>query len=189
MPPPAGGLLPRAGEGAPFRTFTPIFNPSGPAGSPFYSPFILGYGYPDGSNGFARKRERAAPAPPATGLLRLSVAPLTAQVFVDALYVGTVADINAQNVLQLEAGPHRIEIRAPEYQSLTFDIRILPYETVTYRGALEATRLAAPSARAAASPPTRMYVIPNCYVGNIPPRQNRLPSGCDIKQVQVLEPK
>jgi hypothetical protein len=34
-----------------------------------------------------------------------------------------------------------------------------------------------------------MYVIPNCYLGNIPPRANRLPSGCDIKQVQVLAPK
>jgi len=188
MPPPAGGLLPRVGEGTPFRTFTPRFNPAGPGGSPFYSPFMLGYGYPDES-GFARKRERIAPAPPATGLLRLSVTPLSAQVFVDSLYVGTVADINAQNVLQLDAGPHRIEIRAPEYQTLTFDVRILPYETVTYRGALEAIRLAAPAAPAAAGPATRMYVIPNCYVGNIPPRPNRLPAGCDIKQVQVLGPR
>jgi len=36
---------------------------------------------------------------------------------------------------------------------------------------------------------TKMYMIPNCYLGNIPPRANRLPQGCDIKQVQVLGPK
>ena len=33
-----------------------------------------------------------------------------------------------------------------------------------------------------------MYVIPKCYAGNLPPRQSRLPSGCDVKQVQVLNP-
>jgi len=185
MAPPSGGLTPRVGEGPPFRTFTPIFNPSG---SPFFGPFVGGY--LDFPSAVARKpRGRVAPAPPATGLLRLSVTPLTAQVFVDSFYVGTVEDINTQNVLQLEAGPHRIEIRAPQHQTLTFDIRILPYETVTYRGALEPVRLAPPAAPAAGGPSTRMYVIPNCYVGNVPPRPSRLAPGCDIKQVQVLGPK
>ncbi len=31
-----------------------------------------------------------------------------------------------------------------------------------------------------------MYLIPNCYLGNVPPRPSRLPSGCDITRVQVL---
>jgi hypothetical protein len=187
MPAPRGGLTPRVGEGPPFQTFTPIFNPSG---SPFYAPFVGGYFDTPGYVG--RKRGRPAPQPPATatGLLRLSVTPLTAQVFVDSFYVGTVEDINAQNVIQLEAGPHRIEIRAAGYQTLTFDIRIVPYDTVTYRGALETTRVAPPSRPAAAAGPSAsMYVIPNCYLGNVPPRPNRLPSGCDIKQLQVLAPK
>ena len=186
MPAPTGGLTPRFGEGPPFRTFTPIFNPSG---APFFAPFVGGYFDTPGYVG--RKRGRPAPQPAtATGLLRLSVTPLTAQVSVDSFYVGTVEDINAQNVIQLDAGPHRIEIRAAGYQTLTFDIQILPYDTVTYRGALEATR-AAPASRlpAAAGAPTSMYVIPNCYLGNVPPRPNRLPSGCDIKQVQILTPK
>jgi hypothetical protein len=34
-----------------------------------------------------------------------------------------------------------------------------------------------------------MYLIPNCYLGNVPPRANRLSPGCDIKQVQVLGAK
>jgi hypothetical protein len=124
----------------------------------------------------------------ATGLLRLSVTPDQAQVFVDSYYVGTVEDVNAQRVLELSAGPHRLEFRAPQYQTLTVDVRILPYETVTYRGALEFKRLPVPAPPPAAGPPTVMYVIPKCYLGNLPPRQSRLPSGCDVKQVQVLKP-
>ena len=66
--------------------------------------------------------------------------PASAQVFIDSYYVGTVEDIDAQRVLRLEAGPHRIEMRAPEYRTLTVDVRVLPLETVTYRGALEPVR-------------------------------------------------
>ena len=184
MTPPAGGLTPRFGEGPPFRTRRPS-----PYGSGYYAPFgygypETGYGYPD-TTGVDSGRSARAPSP-STGLLRLAVTPSSAQVFVDSYYVGTVDDVNAQQVLQLEAGPHRLEIRAPQYQSLTVDVRILPLETVTYRGALEPTRAAAPAT--APSVPTVMYVIPKCYVGNLPPRQDRLPSGCDAKQVQVIKP-
>ncbi|OLC84189.1 MAG: hypothetical protein AUH72_02505 [Acidobacteria bacterium 13_1_40CM_4_65_8] len=187
MLPPAGGLTPRFGEGVPFRT-RPSRHGAFAFGSPFFPPFVTGYSAPADFVDTSRARP-AAPAP-ATGLLRLSVTPLSAQVFIDSYYVGTVEDINAQNVLQLEAGPHRIEIRAPQYQTLTVDVRILPYETVTYRAALELAR--PPAAVPSPAPPTTtttMYVIPNCYLGNIPPRANRLPSGCDITQVQVLGPK
>ena len=107
--------------------------------------------------------------------------------FVDSYYVGTVEDVNAQQVLELEAGPHRLEFRAPQYQTLTVDVRILPFETVTYRGALEPVRVLR-RRLPATGPPTVMYMIPKCYLGNLPPRQSRLPSGCDVKQVQVLKP-
>ena len=179
MPPPPGGLTPRVGEGQPFRsTRRQVFG----SGSTAYAPFI--FGYPD-SAGVESRRDVRGPAPE-TGLLRLTVTPSSAQVFVDSYYVGTVDDVNAQRVLELEAGPHRLEIRAPQYQTLTVDVRILPRETITYRGALEPIRPAA--APPVAGPPTVMYVIPKCYLGNLPPRQSRLPSGCDVKQVQVLKP-
>jgi PEGA domain len=185
MTPPAGGLQPRAGEGVPFRTGPRrLYGGSGGYGGSYYSPF---YEYPTDTS-VAPGTNR--PSASVTGLLRLDVTPLTAQVFVDSLYVGTVDDINAQRVLQLPEGPHRLELRAPQYQTVTVDIRISPYETVTYRAALEPMR---PAAAAPAAPPAaasaKMYLIPNCYLGNIPPRANRLPSGCDIKQVQVLGPK
>jgi hypothetical protein len=180
MPPPAGGLTPRFGEGPPFRTRQQGFFPSG---STAYAPFI--FGYPESADPGSARSQR--PPAPATGLLRLSVTPASAQVFVDSYYVGTVDDINAQRVLQLEAGPHRLEFRAPQYQTHTVDVRVLPYETVTYRSALELVRPSTP-APPAAVPPTVMYLIPKCYLGNLPPRESRLPSGCDIKQVQVLKP-
>jgi PEGA domain-containing protein len=133
-------------------------------------------------------------APPgyayATGLLRLVVTPADAQVFVDSYYVGTVRDLDLQRALPLPAGSHRVEIRAPDYEPIVVDVRIVPHETVTYRAALEPTRppaaAPAPARATPASGPTKMYVIPNCYAGNVPPRANRLPRGCDVKDVQVL---
>ena len=127
-------------------------------------------------------RQRA----PVIGMLRFVVTPLAAQVFVDSYYAGTIADIDAQRVLTLAAGPHRIEIRAREYEPAAFDVRLEPNETVTYRAALELLRPAAPLRPATATGPTRMYVIPNCYAGNVPPRAERLPRGCDITHVRIL---
>ena len=178
MPPPPGGLNPRFGENPRFRTRQQLFFPS-----TGYAPLFFG---DQESTEFSLRRSQ----PPAAdrGLLRLSVTPADAQVFVDSYYVGTVDDINAQRVLELESGPHRIEFRAPQYQTLTVDVRILPYETVTYRGALEPMRLPTQAAASPGGASTVMYLIPKCYLGNRPPREDRLPSGCDIKQVQVLNP-
>ena len=39
--------------------------------------------------------------------------------------------------MELEVGPHHIEIRAPGYQTIVFDVRIEFGETVTYRGELQ----------------------------------------------------
>jgi hypothetical protein len=51
--------------------------------------------------------------------------------------VGVVDDFDGIfQRLHLEAGPHRIEIRAPQYETLTFDVRIIVDETTTYRGEL-----------------------------------------------------
>src|SRR5262245_30415130 len=132
MTPPAGGLLPRAGEGVPFRTRPPL---GGFSGSYFFPP-----SYTDLTDPTAASRSRPAAPVPTSGLLRLDVTPLSAEVYIDSLYVGTVGDINARNVLELTAGPHRIEIRAPQYQSVTIDMRISPYETTTYRASLEPLR-------------------------------------------------
>ena len=189
MSPPAGGLTPPAGQTDPRfapRTQNRAHAPrSSQFGSPFYGPFVSGYSSVED----AAIAAPSAPAGVPTGLLRLSVTPASAQVFIDSYFVGTVADLEAQRALTLPAGPHRIEIRAPYYQPLIVDVRIAPYEIVTYRAALERARPEPPAAPGPSTSSGPMYLIPNCYVGNVPPRASRLPAGCDVNKVQVLGSK
>jgi PEGA domain-containing protein len=196
MPPPTGGLTPPT-------MFTPTDLTRPPRDiflNRFRNPYRTntypgfagsgygGYGYPLGSmdaNATATDAARAAAQAEPNGVLRLFATPSSAEVYVDAYYVGTVADIEAARGLTLPSGPHRLEIRAPDYQTATVDIRISPYEPVTYRATLDRVPVA-PPVRPAPNAAKPMYLIPNCYLGNVPPRANRLPSGCDVKQVQVL---
>ena len=193
MPPPAGGLT----SPVPFTPTDPT-QPARdlylvPAGEPFRSrprvPTSFGggayfgpiYTTPDA----VATPGRASPVP-VSGMLRFDVTPASADVFVDSYYAGRIADIEEQRVLTLAAGPHRIELRANEYEPVTFDVRIDPNETKVYRAALDRARPSAlPGPRPAG--PSRIYVIPGCYAGNLPPRADRLPAGCNIKQVRVLD--
>jgi len=94
-----------------------------------------GYGYPYGSY-----------PPPAyggsysygyEGALRVKVKPPDAMVVVDGYYVGIVDDFDGIfQRLYMEAGPHRIEVRLPGYETLAFDVRIDPGRTITYQGEL-----------------------------------------------------
>lgn len=75
------------------------------------------------------------------GGLRLKVKPRDAQVFVDGYFAGVVDSFDGNfQKLTLPAGPHRIEIRAPGYETLSVDIRIYSDETITYRGELRPGR-------------------------------------------------
>jgi hypothetical protein len=149
-----------------------------------------GYGYSGGY--FSMPDTQPAPAAPApvetpTGMLRLTGTPSEAQVFVDGFYVTTLGDAESQRALMLSAGAHHIELRAPDYTAERFDVRIDPGAPVTYHASLDHVR-AAPT-RPAGTPAggaTKMYVIPNCYLGNVPPKPERLPQGCDINRVQVI---
>jgi len=72
-----------------------------------------------------------------TGGLRLKVEPQDAEVYVDGYFAGVVDDFNGRfHQLKLTAGAHRIEVRAPGYEPLTFDVSIQPRHTTEYRGAL-----------------------------------------------------
>jgi hypothetical protein len=75
---------------------------------------------------------------PWDGGLRLRVKPNQAEVFVDGYFAGVVDEFdNIFQKLRIESGPHRIEIREEGYEPLTFEVRILPDRTVTYRGELK----------------------------------------------------
>jgi hypothetical protein len=107
--------------------------------SRYYDPYVFydpygpwygygGYRYPPSSYGFG------------DGSLRLKVKPRDAQVYVDGYYVGIVDEFDGVfQRLHLEAGPHRIEIRAPGFETLTFDVQIRWDDTTTFEGELRRT--------------------------------------------------
>jgi hypothetical protein len=73
----------------------------------------------------------------ATGELRLQVRPHHAEVYVDGYFAGHVDDFDGIfQGLRLEEGGHTIEIAAPGFAPLVFDVRILPGRKTTYRGDL-----------------------------------------------------
>ena len=87
------------------------------------------YGYPSYESGYGE------------GGIRLKVKPRDAQVFVDGYFAGIVDSFDgAFQKLALPAGTHRIEVRAPGYETLSVDIRIYSDETITYRGELRPVR-------------------------------------------------
>ena len=68
------------------------------------------------------------------GGLRITDAPRWARVFADGYYVGLVNDFDGIfQHLNLEAGPHRIEIEDDGYGAIGFDVYIRPGQTITYR--------------------------------------------------------
>ena len=98
-----------------------------------YSPYGYdsGYAYGYDSGGGSSSADYG------TGSLKLKVKPNDAQVYVDGYFAGLVDDYDGMlQKLNLEVGPHHIEIRAPGYETLSFDIQIQLDETITYRGEL-----------------------------------------------------
>lgn len=99
-----------------------------------YGAYGSGYGY---GNGYGYSGGYAGGALRAYGRVRLRVKPRGAQVFLDGNYVGTVDDFDgAFQHLAVEAGPHQIEIRAPGFETVAFDVDVRPGPTITYRGGM-----------------------------------------------------
>lgn len=71
------------------------------------------------------------------GGVSFDVTPSTAELFVDNTLVGTVGQFTpTTQPLGLEAGHHRVEVRAPGYQTLSFDVDIIAGEVIPYQGTL-----------------------------------------------------
>jgi hypothetical protein len=134
------------------------------------------------------------PPPELRGGLVLMTVPDSAQVFVDGFYVGLAEEFGAQGrPMSITAGVHRIELRAPGYETLSFSVVIDPHQIMRYRG--DMTRLSSTPAAAMAPPgpapqapaaAKNYYVIPKCYAGDKPPKRP-LPSGCDAKNLQTYK--
>ncbi len=128
VPPPGGVLVPGGYYGG--------FIPWGYAGLGLYGGYYAGYYDPwfDPYYGGGY----AAPADEDQGALHLKVKQREASVFVDGYYAGIVDDFDGVfQRLHVAPGPHRVEISAPGYEALSFEVRVLPGQTVTYRGELK----------------------------------------------------
>ena len=128
------------------------------------------------------------------GLMLQGAFPSAAQVYVDGHYVGLAEEFGAGGgAMNLDAGAHRVELRAPGYDTLAFSVMIEPNSLVRYRGDMQqiTTKPTAPAVPSQAAPtapapaPKSFYVIPNCYAGDKPPSGASLPKGCDVKKVQT----
>jgi hypothetical protein len=132
-----------------------------------------------------------------TGRLRLEIEPDDgAQLFVDTEFVGTLGEVGRE--VELEAGSRHLEIRAPDFETIAIDARIEAFRTITYRGTLtplagKAEIAAPPAVRQPPAASTKrsqetFYVIPGCYMGNLPPSTIKLPAGCDASRVITSKP-
>ncbi len=109
-------------------------NPYWGWGSPYWG-YGYGYGYGYDYGYYDRSGYRDY------GSLKLKVKPDNAEVYVDGYYMGQVDDFDGVfQHLDLESGPHRIEIRAEGYQPLVIEMRIEPGRTVTYENQLRRSR-------------------------------------------------
>lgn len=71
------------------------------------------------------------------GGVRIDLPQRDAEVWADGYFVGTVDDFDG--VLQqanLEAGPHRIEVRDQGFETIAFDVNVEPGRTITYRASM-----------------------------------------------------
>ena len=130
-----------------------------------------------------------APIKRAAGRVRLILhSGVDPQIFVDGYYMGLFSDVLGE--LTLEVGAHTIELREEGYQSSRVAVNVPLDDVITYDVDLKPIVPAplpavAPVASAAAAPeppPTTIYVIRGCYVGNVPPKDAGLPAGCDASR-------
>lgn len=110
-----------------------------PWGYSYYSPYDSRYGYGYGGYGSSRYERYGRTGP--VGQLRLKVKPHEGQVYVDGYYVGEVDSFDGLlQRLSIDAGAHRVEIRAEGYEPVSFDVMVAPGETVTYKGEMKRIR-------------------------------------------------
>jgi len=103
---------------------------------PFYGvfdPFAADFGFP-----IAPLWTTSSTPAIEKGVLNLDVKPHDAEVYVDGGLVGKANQFQGLfHKLRLEAGVHRVELRAPGYETLIVNVRILAGESMSYRGTLE----------------------------------------------------
>jgi hypothetical protein len=112
--------------GYPYFGYSPYY------GYPYYGAYAYPGGYATAYPGYGVR---------AYGGVRIDVPQRDAEVTVDGYFAGTVNDFNGRfQQLDLEPGPHHIEIRANGFEPVSFDVNVEPGRTITYRAALRPAR-------------------------------------------------
>ena len=124
------------GYPVPYPSYDPYAYPSQVYGSqyPAYGYPAPGPGYPSQGPGYQVGPNGAA----AYGGVSLDISPSDATVYVDGTYVGPADEFyDPSHPLSLRAGRHRIQVQAPGYQPLFFDVDVLPGQVIPYQGDLQ----------------------------------------------------
>lgn len=81
----------------------------------------------------------------ACGGVSFDIAPASAQVWVDGIFIGDADEFDSpSSPLLLAPGNHYIEVRLAGYRTASIDVTIVAGEVTPYRGALERLRLQRP---------------------------------------------
>jgi hypothetical protein len=110
-------------------------------GYPVAYPYPYPYAYPVPAPAYGYSVAPSVNVTPGTayGGVSFQITPDDAAVYVDGNYVGTVGTFyDPEHPLTLAAGPHRIEIAADGYQTLTFDVNVQSGQVIPYQGTLQA---------------------------------------------------
>jgi hypothetical protein len=188
---PRGGSLAAVGLPLPPHGLQPPAVPIVPGGHhrPVWAPYwywpMVGFWVPPVAYEPAPAPQPVAPEPvqQAPGRLFLDVYPGGAQIFADGYYVGVAEDFGLPRGGGLiDAGTHRIDVTAAGYEAVAVDLKVTAGQFLTYRATLRA--LPPP----ATVPPSTFYLIPGCYMGNIPPKDAHLPATCDPSRATTWKP-
>jgi hypothetical protein len=106
-----------------------------PVPYPYYDPFY----YPAPSYAYPTPGSVAVPSPGiGYGGVSLDITPNDAAVTVDGNLAGTVDDFNdPSHPMSLPVGRHNVQIRAPGYVTLVFDVDVVAGQVTPYQGDLQ----------------------------------------------------
>jgi len=131
---PAFRITPRFRRIAPYRIYTPRpYRPGFGFGIFVGRPVPFRYAYPYPVYGYPT----VAPGV-AYGGVSFGLNPGDADIYVDGEYIGNARDFSgAAQPLTLSAGMHRIELQAPGYDPLVFDVNVVPGLVTPYQGGMQ----------------------------------------------------
>jgi len=156
-PAPSGVYRPPVGGAAPYRPYFYGYGPFRPGvglyfglGYPgFYGAYGYGYpwygypayGYPGyaypgyGYPGYGYPGYAVGVRP--YGSVRIELPQKDAEVYADGYFAGNVDNFDGRfHHLNLEPGPHKIEVRAAGFETIAFEVNVEPGQTITYRAAM-----------------------------------------------------